>query len=88
MEALVIGTRPETAASNMEECVDLGIAHVWMHRLYGSGSVSEAATAYGRRHGVTVIDGGCPLMFAPTSDPGHKIMHVMATATRKAPRRV
>ena len=60
----------------MHECVDLGINHVWMHRSYGKGSVSETATAYGRAHGVTVIDGGCPLMFEPTADVGHKIMKV------------
>jgi hypothetical protein len=88
VEAVVIGTRPETAELTMEECVDLGIDHVWMHRLYGSGSVSDAATAYGRRHDITVIDGGCPLMFGRTSDPGHKIMRVVSTATRKTPRRV
>jgi hypothetical protein len=26
-----------------------------------------AAPAYGRQHGITVIDGGCPLMFEPDS---------------------
>lgn len=88
VEAVVIGTRPETAEITMRECVDLGIRHVWMHRLYGAGSVSEAATAYGRQHGVTVIDGGCPLMFNPTADPGHKLMRLWATATHKAPRQV
>jgi hypothetical protein len=25
-------------------------------------------------HGITVIDGGCPLMFGSTADFGHKIM--------------
>jgi uncharacterized protein len=24
-----------------------------------------------------VIDGGCPLMFGPTADPGHKIMRLV-----------
>ena len=24
-----------------------------------------------------VIDGGCPLMFAPTADTGHKVMRLM-----------
>ena len=32
---------------------------------------------YGRAHGITVIDGGCPLMFGPTADLGHKIMRVV-----------
>jgi hypothetical protein len=45
----------------------------------GAGSVSAAATEYGRRNGIRVIDGGCPLMFAPTADFGHKVMrHVFA----------
>ena len=39
-----------------------------------AGSVSAAATTYGRDHGINVIDGGCPLMFKPTADFGHKIM--------------
>jgi uncharacterized protein len=42
-----------------------------MHRGSGAGSVSETATAYGRKHGITVIDGGCPCMFKPTADGGH-----------------
>jgi len=74
VEAVVIGTAPDKADGTMRECVELGIKHVWMHRSYGQGSVSETATAYGRQHGVTVIDGGCPLMFDPTADFGHKIM--------------
>ena len=56
----------------MHECAELGIKHVWMHRGPGAGSVSAAATDYGRQHGITVIDGGCPLMFEPTADFGHK----------------
>lgn len=72
----------------MRECAALGISDVWMHRLFGSGSVSEAAATYGRDHGIRVIAGGCPLMFAPTSDPGHKMMRAVCTWTGNAPRRV
>src|SRR5512133_817868 len=74
VEAVVIATRPETAEATMRECAELGITHVWMHRLMGAGSVSQPATEYGRQHGITVIDGGCPLMFPPTSDGGHRVM--------------
>src|SRR4249919_2789497 len=66
VEWVVIGTKPETAEATMRECVDLNIGRAWMHRAFGSGSVSEEATEYGRRNGVTVIDGGCPCMFQPT----------------------
>ena len=77
VDAVVIGTRPEIAEDTMRECAELGIKHVWMHRGPGTGSVSDAATGYGRAHGITVIDGGCPLMFGPTADFGHKIMRLV-----------
>jgi hypothetical protein len=77
VEAVVIGTRPELAEGTMRECAELGIRHVWMHRGPGAGSVSGAATIFGREHGITVIDGGCPLMFAPTADFGHKVMRAI-----------
>ena len=77
VEAVVIGTRPETADETMRECAELGIEHVWMHRGPGAGSVSETAAAYGRAQGITVIDGGCPCMFGATADLGHKAMRVV-----------
>jgi uncharacterized protein len=72
----------------MRECVELGVYQVWMHRLYGTGSVSDAATQYGRENGITVIDGGCPLMFDPTADAGHKVLRLFSEATGKVPRKV
>jgi uncharacterized protein len=33
-----------------------------------------------------VIDGGCPLMFEPTADGGHKVMRFVFTMTGKVPR--
>lgn len=77
VQAVVIGTRPEIAVDTMRECAELGIHHVWMHRGPGPGSVSKEATEYGRQRGITVIDGGCPLMFGPTSDFGHKVMRLV-----------
>jgi len=77
VEAVVIATRPEIAVDTMRECAELGVEHVWMHWGGGATSVSAAATEYGRLHGITVIDGGCPLMFAPAADLGHKVMRVV-----------
>ena len=87
VDAVVIGTRPEIAEETMRECVDLSIQRVWMHRAFGEGSVSDAAADYGRRHGITVINGGCPLMFEPTADGAHKVMRFVFTMTGKVPRR-
>lgn len=88
VEAVVIGTRPETADATMHECAQLGIKQVWMHRSYGAGSVSPTATTYGRQQGITVLDGGCPLMFNPTADAGHKAMRFMLMLAGSVPRRV
>jgi uncharacterized protein len=88
VDAVVIGTRPERAEATMRECAKLGIRRVWMHRGPGAGSVSEAAAEYGRQRGIRVIDGGCPLMFSPTADAGHKAMRLVFTLTGRVPRQV
>ena len=88
VEAVVIGTSPEHADETMHECADLGIERVWMHRSFGGGSVSDTATLYGREHGITVIDGGCPCMFGLTADTGHKVMKVFATLAGNVPKKV
>jgi uncharacterized protein len=88
VDAVVIGTRPDRADETMKECAELGIRHVWMHRAFGAGSVSPTAVEYGRAHGIQVIDGGCPCMFAPTADAGHKIMRAVLALSGKVPRQV
>jgi uncharacterized protein len=88
VEAVVIGTRPEIAEQTMRECAELGIEHVWMHRGPGAGSVSEEAADYGREHGITVIDGGCPCMFDPTADVGHKVMRFVFSLNGNVPKEV
>jgi predicted CoA-binding protein len=88
VEAVVIGTRPEIAEETMRECAELGIKHVWMHRRPGAGSVSEAAAEYGRERGIMVIDGGCPCMFDPTADLGHKVMRIVFTLNGNVPKAV
>ncbi len=50
VDAVVIATPPEAAEAVARECRELGITRVWMHRLYGSGSVSPAAVEYCREN--------------------------------------
>ncbi len=88
VEAVVIGTAPEHADATVREAAELGITKVWMHRSFGGGSVSPSAAAWGREHGITVIEGGCPLMFGATSDGGHRFMCRILTLTGKVPRKV
>jgi predicted CoA-binding protein len=88
VDAVVIGTSPTHAEGTMQECHELGVDIVWMHRSFGKGSVSDAATQYGRKNGITVIDGGCPLMFEPCSDGAHRFMKGLFTMTGNVPRKV
>ena len=88
VDAVVIATRPERAEDTVRECAELGITQVWMHRGPGAGSVSEAAAEYGRSRGLTVIDGGCPCMFEPTADLGHKAMRLVFGLTGNVPKEV
>jgi uncharacterized protein len=88
VDAVVIATAPDAAEETMRECAELGITHTWMHRSFGKGSVCDAATVYGREHGITVIDGGCPLMFDPAADFGHKVMRFVFTRSGKVPKEV
>lgn len=88
VDAVVIATRPAVAESVARECRDLGITRVWMHRSFGSGSVSDAAAEYCRQNGISVIAGGCPLMFGPTADFGHKCMAWVLNLTGGIPKEV
>jgi uncharacterized protein len=88
VDAVVIATAPEQAEATIRECADLGIRHAWMHRALGVDSVCDRATAYGREHGITVIDGGCPLMFGPVADFGHRMLRFTLTRSGKVPRAV
>jgi hypothetical protein len=68
------------------ECRELGITRVWMHRSFGGGSVSTEAHEFCRANGIASIAGGCPLMYGPTSDGGHRFMRVIVGLFGKLPK--
>jgi hypothetical protein len=88
VDAVVVATRPEQAASTVRECAGLGITTVWLHRSFGRGSVSAEAVQAGRGAGIKVIPGGCPLMFGAEADGGHRFMRRICRLTGAVPRRV
>ncbi len=87
IDGVMVVTRPEVAEKVMEECVELKIPRVWMHEnaLFGAAmsSVSKEAAVMGKENGLTVIAGGCPMMFM---DFGHKCMRWILGATGKLPK--
>lgn len=86
VDGVVIVTRPEISEQVMRDCVEAGVPRVWMHGnpMFGADntSVSDAATAYGREHGVAVIAGGCPMMFLEVF---HKVMKWFLGVSGKLP---
>lgn len=88
VEAVVIATHPNVAPDVMKDCIEAGVRHVWMHRGPGGGSVSHEAAEMGRSEGVAVIEGGCPLMYAPTADVGHKVLKGVLSLVGRIPKTV
>ena len=74
VDAVVISTRPEITEEIVQQCVEVGISRVWMHRSFGQGSVSPAAVDFCHEHNITVIPGACPMMYCKPVDFGHKCM--------------
>ena len=84
-EGVLIATHPEAAADVARSCVEAGVPRVWMHRSFGTGSVSDEATEICREAGIAVLDGACPLMFIEPVDIAHKCFRWILGKTGKLP---
>ena len=75
VDGVVIITRPEITDHIVRDCHEAGVHRVWMHLSLAKGSsVSSAAVEYCHENDIAVIEGGCPMMFGPNVDFGHKCM--------------
>ena len=56
-----------------------------MHQVDGRGRerLNRRPSAWVEELGMVVIDGGCPLMFGPTADGGHKVMCALLKTDRQ-----
>ena len=88
VDGVVIVTPPGESRHVVEDCARADVPRVWLHRGLGPGSLTDEAVACAREHGMRVIPGGCPNMFAPTSDPGHRCMCAVLRWTGKIPKEV
>ncbi|MGD8812883.1 MAG: CoA-binding protein [Anaerolineales bacterium] len=83
-DAVFILTNPEITDQLVEQCIELGIKHVWMHCMMGTKpglvtgmtSVSQDAVDRCREQGIQVIPGSCPNQFL-NPDFGHSMMRVL-----------
>ncbi len=88
VNGVVIATRPEVTERIVRECAEVGIARVWLHRSLGfmGSSVSEEAVIFCRENNISVIAGGCPMMFCEPVDFAHKCMHWVSRVTGGTPK--
>ncbi|HEY3350780.1 MAG TPA: CoA-binding protein [Thermoanaerobaculia bacterium] len=72
VDGLVIAAHPDVAAGLVKQAAARGVKHVWFHRSFGEGSVSDAALEACRAAGIAPIVGGCPLMYCAPVDVAHR----------------
>jgi predicted CoA-binding protein len=83
-EAVFILASPKVTDIIVQQCVELGVKHVWMHCMMGTkpglvtsmSSVSPEALRLARENGIAVIPGSCPNQFIKP-DFGHAMMRGM-----------
>jgi len=80
-DAVFILTSPKVTEQIVQQCVELGIKHIWMHCMMGTKpglaasmtSVSQDAVEMCKANGIAVIPGSCPNQFLKP-DFGHGMM--------------
>jgi hypothetical protein len=84
VDAVFILASPKVTEQVVQQCVDLGIKHVWMHCMMGTKpglaagmtSVSQSAVEMCNANSISVIPGSCPNQFLKP-DLGHAMMRGM-----------
>jgi uncharacterized protein len=80
-DAVFIFASPKVTEQVVQQAVEVGVKHVWMHCMMGTKpglaegmtSVSQDAVRLCRENGIEVIPGTCPAQFL-NPDFGHKLM--------------
>jgi predicted CoA-binding protein len=85
VHGLMVVTHPDAAPAVVRDALDAGVKHVWFHRSFGTGSVSDAAVELCHRAGVEPIVGGCPMMYCGPVDPVHRAFRWLLRLRRRVP---
>jgi len=68
IDRVVVATHPRVTTEVVRQCSEYGVGHLWFHRSFGEGSVSDEAVAECKARGIRCIVGGCPLMYCAPVD--------------------
>ncbi len=83
VDAVFIMNSPDISEKVVDEALELGIKHIWMHNNgMMPSSVSKEAVARCKEANINVIDIGCPMMFLEP-DFFHTCMRWVLRATRR-----
>ncbi len=88
VDGVVIATHPKVTEQIVKDCAEAGVSRVWIHRSFGQGSASENAIKYCQENNISVIPGGCPMMYCAPVDFGHKCMRWFLNLTGGIPKEV
>jgi uncharacterized protein len=74
IDGVLVMVNRDVSASVVRECAERGIQRVWLFKgLGGTGAVSDEAVRVAREHGMSLVDGACPLMFLETPAWIHRV---------------
>lgn len=87
VDGIIIGTAPNVTPEIVTDCAEMGIKNIWIHRSFGQGSFHPDAEKIARQNKISLIPGGCPMMFLEPVDPAHKCMRwfLKVTGTEAKP---
>lgn len=85
VDGALLMTPPEVTEQVVKDCAEAGVPRVWMHRGVGPGAVSETAASFCREHGISVVEGACPLMFLRRSGLPHRLHGLLLRLFGKHP---
>jgi len=84
--SVMVVTAPADSVNVVDEAIARGVRAVWLHRSFGEGSVSPEAVERCRAAGVTVVEGGCPMMYLPPVDIAHRVFRFCLELQGRVPR--
>ncbi len=85
LDGVVVATHPRNALDIVRQCGERDVRHVWFHRSFGAGSVSDEAVRECKARGMQCIVGGCPLMYCEPVDLPHRCMRWLLRLGGKVP---
>lgn len=74
IDGAIVMVNRDVSASIVRDCASRGITRVWLFKgVGGSGAVSEEAVQIAREHGLSLVEGACPLMFLESPGLVHRV---------------